>query len=321
MRPSSADILPTLSSTPGRPSDAPSLAEIEAFTAVVAHGSFSAAASHLGVAKSSVSRRVASLEQQLGARLLQRSTRRLALTEVGERYHRRVSEALVGLRSAEDAVREAQDEPTGELKVTGPVDLGRLLGVLVAEFRTAFPKVQVAATLTQRRVDLVREGFDVALRAGHLDDSSMMVRRLQGGERVVIASASFASRVPIPTTLENAAALPWVLFRGSAGQMTLPWDSASGEPIVVRGEVSGDEFGFVHAAVASGAGLGVVPSFVADEGLRDGSLVRLFHDLPAVRTPLVLMFPSREFMPAKVRAFTDFAVPWFDRNLSAKGSS
>lgn len=310
-------MLTGLSSTPGRPSDAPSLAEIEAFTAVVAYGSFSAAATRLGVAKSSVSRRVASLEQRLGARLLQRSTRRLALTEVGERYHKRVTEALDGLRSAEDAVREVQDEPRGELRVTGPVDLGGLLGTLLAEFQAAFPKVEVNATITQRRVDLVREGFDVALRAGELQDSSLLARKVEGGESVVVASPSFLKRHPEPSTLEDAAKLPWVLFRGSNGQMTLAWDDASGEPVVVQGSITGDEFGFVHAASVAGAGIGVMPRFVAEESLRKGALTRLLPDLPPVRTPLALVFPSREFMPAKVRAFTDFAVPWFARVLSS----
>ncbi len=313
------DILPALSTTPGRPSDAPSFAEIEAFTAVVAHGSFSSAATRLGVAKSSVSRRVASLEQRLGARLLQRSTRRLALTEVGERYHQRVSEALEGLRSAEDAVREVQDEPRGLLRVTGPVDMGGVLGSLIAEFRAAFPKVEVGATITQRRVDLVREGYDVAVRAGELQDSSLLARKVEGGGTVVVAAPSFLAQHPTPSTLAEAAELPWVLFRGSNGHMTLPWDDDAGEPVVVHGSLTGDEFGFVHSAVVAGAGMGMMPCFVAEESLRTGELQRLLPDLSPVRTPLALVFPSREFMPAKVRAFTDFAVPWFGRTLSAKG--
>ncbi len=308
--------MPRLSATPGRPADAPSLAEIEAFTAVVALGSFSAAATRLGVAKSSISRRVASLETRLGARLLQRSTRKLALTEVGHRYHERVARALDGLRTAEDAVREVQDEPIGELRITAPVDLGGLLGALIAEFRVAFPKVEVNATITQRRVDMVREGFDVALRAGELQDSSLLARKLEGGEAVVVASPEFLERHGTPQTLDAAAALPWVLFRGTGGQMTLGWSGASGEPLVVRGSVTGDEFGFVRAAVAGGVGLGTTPHFVVEESLRTGALVRLFPELPAFRTSLALVFPSREFMPAKVRAFTDFAVPWFSRRLS-----
>ncbi len=284
---------------------------------MVAHGSFSAAASRLGVAKSSISRRVASLEQRLGARLLQRSTRRLALTEVGERYHQQVALALEGLRAAEDAVREVQDEPRGELRVTAPVDLGSLVGTLIAEFRAAFPKVIVNATLTQRRVDLVREGFDIALRAGELQDSSLLARKLDGGESVVVASPEFLDRHTTPTTLSEAAELPWVLFRGNHGQMTLSWNDPAGEPVVVRGGVTGDEFGFVRAAVAGGAGIGVMPRFVAEEGLEAGRLIRLLPDLPKVRTSLALVFPSREYMPAKVRAFTDFAVPWFTRTLSS----
>ena len=287
---------------------------------MVAYGSFSAAATRLGVAKSSVSRRVASLEQRLGARLLQRSTRRLALTEVGERYHLRVTEALDGLRSAEDAVREVQDEPRGELRVTAPVDLGGLLGILLAEFRATHPKVEINATLTQRRVDLVREGFDVALRAGELQDSSLLARKVEGGESVVVASPSFLKQHRSPSTLEQAATLPWVLFRGNNGQMPLPWTDAAGEPLVVKGSITGDEFGFVHAASVAGAGIGVMPRFVAEESLRKGILVRLFPELPPVRTPLALVFPSREFMPAKVRAFADFAVPWFARVLAAQNS-
>ncbi len=285
---------------------------------MIALGSFSAAATRLGVAKSSVSRRVASLESRLGARLLQRSTRKLALTEVGERYHERVTQALDGLRTAEDAVREVQDEPTGELRITGPVDLGGMLGALIAEFRVAFPRVEVNATITQRRVDLVREGFDVALRAGELQDSSLLARRLEGGEGVVVASPQFLEQHGLPESLDAAVKLPWVLFRGTAGHMTLGWPGPSGEPRIVQGSVTGDEFGFVRAAVVGGAGLGVIPRFVVEADLRCGALVRLFPDLPSIRSSLALVFPSREFMPAKVRAFMDFAVPWFARRLSVE---
>lgn len=247
---------------------------------------------------------------------MQRSTRRLALTEVGERYHQQVVEALDGLRAAEDAVREVQDEPRGELRVTAPVDLGSLLGTLLAEFRVVFPKVEVSATLTQRRVDLVREGFDVALRAGELQDSSLMARKLAGGESVVVASPEFLERHSTPTTLSEVAALPWVLFRGNHGQMPLWWNDAEGDPVVVHGELTGDEFGFVRSAVVQGAGVGSMPRFVAEEDLKAGRLVRLLPELPKLRTSLALVFPSREYMPAKVRAFTDFAVPWFTRTLS-----
>ena len=304
-----------MSSTPGRPSDAPSLAEIEAFTAVVAHGSFSAAATRLGVAKSSVSRRVASLEQRLGARLLQRSTRRLALTEVGERYHQRVARALEGLREAEDSVREVQDEPQGELRVTGPVDLGTLLGTLVAEFRVAYPKVDVWATMTQRRVDLVREGFDVALRAGELQDSSLLARKLVTGETVVVAAPSFLEEHGSPKSLAEAAEMTWALFRGNGGQMTLPWKDDAGEPFVVHGNMTGDELGFVRAAALAGVGLASVPGYMVEDDLKAGTLVRLFPDLPKIRTSLALVYPSREFMPAKLRAFTEFAIPWLTKTL------
>ncbi len=301
-----------MSGTIVRTGDAPSLAEIEAFTAVVAQGSFSAAAQILGVAKSSVSRRVASLEARLGARLLQRSTRRLALTEVGQSYHERVSLALDGLHDAADSVREVQHEPQGELKITAPVDLGGLLAALLAEFSLQNPKVDTTVALTQRRVDLVREGFDVALRAGELEDSNLMVRRVQGGSMVVFASPDYLAEHGTPTTVEETTEHPWVLFRGQHGRMTLSFDTPQGaQGAVVQGRISGDEFGFVRGAARAGAGLGFAPLFAVDDDLRTGKLVRVLPNICLGRTALSLVYPSRQFVPAKVRSFCDFALPWF----------
>lgn len=282
----------------------------------MAHGSFSGAAERLGVAKSSVSRRVASLEARLGARLLQRSTRRMALTEVGQRYHQRVARALDSLRDAEDSVREVQDEPQGELKITAPVDVGGLLGTMLAEFSEAYPKVDCSISLTQRRVDMVREGFDMAIRAGDLQDSTLIVRKLVGGEMVVFGAPKFFETHGSPGSIDEAAKLPWVLFRGHGGEQTLEWPGSDSGPLVVRGRISGDEFGFVRAAVIAGAGLGYAPRFVVEEDFREGRLVRLCAELPAIRTSLALVYPSRQFVPAKVRAFQEFAVPWFANNLS-----
>ncbi len=240
----------------------------------------------------------------------------MALTEVGQRYHQRVARALDSLRDAEDSVREVQDEPQGELRITAPVDVGALLGTMLAAFSEAYPKVDCTMSLTQRRVDMVREGFDMAIRAGDLQDSTLIVRKLVGGEMVVFGAPSFFEAHGHPGSIDKAAKLPWVLFRGQNGEQTLDWPGTDGEPLVVRGRISGDEFGFVRAAVIAGAGLGYAPRFVVEDDFRAGRLVRLCAELPVIRTSLALVYPSRQFVPAKVRAFQEFAVPWFADNLS-----
>jgi DNA-binding transcriptional LysR family regulator len=294
--------------------DDPNLPEIAAFLAVVERGSFSAAARTLEVTKSSVSRRISALEHKLGARLLQRTSRRLMLTEVGVAYHTRVAAAMGSLRDAAELVHGLQVEPRGHLRITAPVDLSRLLARLVVGFSARHPSVTVEVVLTQRVVDLVGEGIDVALRAGELRDSSLVGRRVAEATTIIAASPQYLEKHGTPGSVAELAEHRFVLFRPAQsrpGCNRVVLQGPAGEQTVeVAGTISSDDFAFVGCAVMQGAGLGIVPPLSLLDELDSGTLVRVLPQWQGRSSPLHLIYPSRELVPAKVRAFREFATQW-----------
>lgn len=295
----------------------PNLPEIAAFLAVVERGSFGGAARTLGVAKSSISRRVSALETKLGARLLQRTSRTLALTEVGTAYHARVSAAIGTLRDAALAVHDLQAEPRGHLRVTAPVDLGSMLGRMMAAFCETYGSLTVEMSLTQRTVDLVGEGFDVAIRAGTMPDSSLVARPLGDSVPVLVASPDTLSRLAPPRRPEDLAAAPFVLFsamqtRPGSGRLRLQGPRGR-RTVEVHGPLCGDDFVFVRDAVLGDTGIGLVPLLLCSQDITAGRLVRLLPQWRGGPAPMHVVYPSRELVPAKTRAFRDFAVDWMTR--------
>lgn len=287
-----------------------------AFLAVVDTGSFTAAAKRLGLAKSNVSRRVARLEDSLGARLLERTTRRQRLTEVGETYHGQVIGAVEQLAEAARSVSELQGRPRGRLRVTAPADWNETMARLVAEFSAAQPEIQVEVDLSQRKVDLVAEGFDVALRAGRLEDSSLIARSVGVSVGHLYASPGFLARHREPTTLAKLSEHAFVLFRGRQGEAELRIENADGiHEVTVRGVITAEDFGFVRHALVHGAGIGFLPDFVAAPELEAGRLSRLLPDHCLERSEFHLLYPSTRHVSPKVRVFVDFCVEWIEREL------
>ena len=295
---------------------APDLQDVMAFLAVVDTGSFTAASQRLGLAKSNVSRRVARLEDWLGARLLERTTRRQRLTEVGETYHAQVTGAVEQLAEAARSVSELQGRPRGRLRITAPADWFELMGRLVAEFSESQPEVQVEVELTQRRVDLVAEGFDVALRAGRLEDSSLIARSVGEGAGHFYASPEYLERHGEPRSLTELGQRSFVLFRGRQGEAVLSLEGPQGsEEVTVRGVITAQDFGFVQHAVMSGAGIAFLPDSVAAPALEAGRLCLLLPEHCLLRTAFHIVYPSTRFLSPKVRVFVDFCVAWISREL------
>lgn len=287
-----------------------------AFLAVVDTGSFTAAAKRLGLAKSNVSRRVARLEQQLDARLLERTTRRQRLTEIGETYHAQVTGAVDQLAEAARSVSALQGRPRGRLRVTAPADWNESMGRLVAEFSASQPEIQVEVDLSQRKVDLVAEGFDVALRAGRLDDSTLIARAVGEGAGHLFAAPSYLEQHGAPTTPEQLDAHPFVLFRGRQGETVLHLTGPQGSrDVTVRGVITAQDFGFVRHAMVHGAGLGMLPDFVAAPEVEAGRLQRVLPDHSLLRSVFHLLYPSNRFVSPKLRVFVDFCVVWINREL------
>lgn len=283
--------------------------ETAVFVKVVQAGSFSAAARQLGLPTSTISTRVARLEQRLGVTLLQRTTRRLSLTEAGALYFEHASTGLGYLLEAEAAMDEARQQPQGVLKVTAPADLGdALLGGLVAQVQHTYPALSLELMLTERYVDLVAEGVDVALRTGELRDSSLVAKLLG-----TIQWALFAS----PHYLQSAGqiATPADLGQHQTVQFTPMgrhhWELQQGATAIrvpLNGRMLVNSIGVVQAMAESGQGVALLPTFICQPTVAAGGLQRVLPAWRGQADALHLVYPKQRFMPPKLRGFIDLAV-------------
>ena len=280
------------------------------FARVVEDGGFTAAARTLRVPKSSVSRSVALLEEELGVRLLQRSTRKMQLTEAGRVFYDRASRALAGLEDAEAAVSDLQSSLRGSVRVTAPADAGAgILAPLIARFVERHPGVHVECVLTARVVDLVAEGIDFAFRASKVVDSSLVARRLVSRDGALYAAPSYLARRAAPEHVADLAAHDCVIFRADQGRTrwTLAGPDAE-ETVDVHGRMSADDFGFVHAAVVRGGGIGLIPQFIAEPSVARGELVRVLPGVLGLRGVWHLVYPSSRYLPRRAATFRDFVL-------------
>lgn len=271
-------------------------------------GGFTAAARALGLTPGAVSRRVRTLERRLGTRLLNRTTRRVSLTEAGATYHRQVARTLEDLRQVEARLSHLADEPVGHLRVSAPTSFGiRRLARLGAVFAARHPSLQFDLQLDDRFTDIVGEGYDLALRIGRLADSRLVARALVPVHRVVCAAPSYLDvhgRPERPADLAGHACLHY-------SHLTLreEWTlTGDGEPeaVDVTGPVRSNNGEVLREAALAGLGIVLLPGFIVEEDLRTGRLERV---LAAFRpTPFTLygVYPSREYVPRKVHLFLDF---------------
>jgi DNA-binding transcriptional LysR family regulator len=294
------------------------LNEIAVFARVVELGSFTRAAEQLGVPRSTVSRAVARLEERLGVRLLQRSTRALRLTDAGVAYHERVAAALGLIEDAEGEVSHLQGAPRGTLRITAPYDVGAgFLAEIVARFTARYPEVRVDAVLTGRLVDLIAEGFDLAIRAGRLRDSSLMSRNLGSMESRLFAAPAYLAARGQPASPEALRDHDCVLFRPQNGKARWRLTGSAGAVLVeVSGSIGADDFSFVRAAVCAGAGVGLLPWFLCVDDVAAGRLVRVLPRYEQTGVALYIVYPPTEHLPQRVAVFRDFLIesltppPW-----------
>ena len=282
------------------------------FAEVVDRGGFAAAGRALGVPKSKLSRRVAELEARLGVRLLQRTTRKLSLTEAGERYHRHCVAMREEAEAAEEAVALVNSEPRGTIRVTCPVTLAQFtIAPVVPAFLAAHPHVRVDMVVTNRVVDLVQEGVDVALRVRPtLDDSgSLVVKNLGPTSALLLASPELLERQGRPKSVEGLAHLSTVAMSAAAdGRATWGLRGPGGRDYELQHQpvYTADDMLTLKYAVLAGTGLGVLPDYLCARELKDG---RLVEALPgwAPRTAVVhAVFSSRRGMVPAVRRLLDF---------------
>ncbi|MBX5147778.1 LysR family transcriptional regulator [Rhizobium lentis] len=279
--------------------------------AVVEQGSLSAAARHLRSPLATVSRKVSELEAHLGARLLQRSNRKVALTEAGRSYVEAAREILDRVDEAERAAAGEYSAPKGELTMTAPIVFGRLHVLpVVIDFLKAYPDINLRLMLGDRLANLVEDHIDVALRIGNLADSNLIATRLGAIRRTVYASPGYLARNPVPVQPAELSAHDCITFEGMA--TTQSWTFTEGKrdlavPVRSRLAVNTAEAA-VDAAVA-GLGITRVLSYQAARAAAAGLLVPLLADFEPPPAPVHLVYPSQGLVPIKLRALIDFATP------------
>lgn len=281
---------------------------MEAFVEVARSRSFVRASEHLQVSVSAVSRAVASLESRLGVRLLQRSTRRVGLSEAGRLHLARCEGLLAELADAEAAVSERNTALRGVLRASVPGGFGLThLTPILPEFLRDHPQLSLDLQMTNRFVDLIEEGYDVAIRVGILRDSRLAARKLGSNRRILVASPEYLREHAEPRNPDDLRDHPCLIL--DIGDRPENWvleSKAKRHAITVSGPLRSNHVLALRSAALQGAGIGLLPSFSLTDALADGSLVRV---LPKWQTPeqgIYAVYPSHRLIPAKVRAFVDF---------------
>jgi len=286
---------------------------IPIFVAVVENGGFSPAARKLGISKSAVSKRINQLEAHLGVRLLHRTTRKLSLTEAGERYFEHAAQALASAAEAADAVTELQGEPQGQLRICAPMSFGRLhVAPMIPKFLKHCPKLRIDLVMDDQKVDLVAGGFDVAIRAGNLPASTLIARKLAPLHQVICASHDYIDRYGQPSTPAELTGHNCLLYSYSSDVNVWTFiGEGDTETVTVSGCYQVNNSEALLDAIREGIGIGRLPTFVAGPDLKKGRLVKLFKSYRIPDYTIYAVFPERQYLPAKVRAFLDFAIEYF----------
>jgi DNA-binding transcriptional LysR family regulator len=303
---------------------------MQTFAAVVDAGSFVRASESLDMSKAAVSRYVADLEQRLGVRLLQRTTRKLSLTEEGRSFHGRCKALLAELEEAESEITASSAQATGLVKVNVPVSFGNLhLAPLWSDFMVAHPLVMLDITLSDRVVDLVEEGYDLAVRIGSLSNSSLISRKLASTRMVLCASPRYLKkngRPKQPADIAGHTVLAYsLLATGDNWELEGPQGKETVQVHPVLRSNSGDT---CRAAALKHQGIILQPSFLVEEDLRSGALVELLPQYRAAQFGIYAVHPSRQYVAAKVRLLIEFLAqklgqatwcdsPWRDSLRSA----
>jgi DNA-binding transcriptional LysR family regulator len=298
--------------------------EMQAFVRTAEAQSFTAAGQRLGLSKSIVSQRVADLEARLGVRLINRTTRRLSLTEAGLGFLAGAERALTEVADAEERATRDATELRGALRIAAPLSFALMhLQPAIFDFMAAHPALEVHIDLDDRHLDLIAGGWDMAVRIGRLPDSSLIARRLAPSHTVCCATREYLDRHGTPTRPEQLAQHDCVLYSGSNRSDSWPF-LIDGEwvPIEVHGRLVTNNGDLILNAVLAGHGIAVLPSFLVGCRIARGELVRVLADWPMKHGAIHAVYPPTRNLPARVRAFTDFLAerigkePYWDAGLA-----
>jgi DNA-binding transcriptional LysR family regulator len=289
------------------------LTAMAAFVRVVEKGGFTAAAEDLRLSRAMVSKHVQDLETHLGARLLNRTTRKLSLTEAGRVYYDRSTELLAELAETEEAVGELQAKPRGRLRANAPVSFGSLhLAAAIAGYMAAYPDVAVELILNDRIVDLVEEGYDVAVRIARLADSSLIARRLAPCRLVVCASPGYLKRRGRPERPTDLGQHNCLGYSYSAAGDEWRFDGPDGSTSVqLKGTLQANNGDALCAAAVAGGGIAILPTFITGSDIISGRLIPILTQYQIPEAAIYAVYPPGRHLSPKVRSFVDFLVPRF----------
>ena len=292
------------------------LEEIKVFIQLVESQSATKAAEQLGLANSAISRRLKDLEQRLGVQLIRRTTRRMSLTEPGEIYYQRCRQILENLEEAQAEITHSKNFLKGRLRIATPVTFGvNHLAPAIAAFMYQYPDIEVDLDMSDRRVDLVEEGFDVAIRIGNLEDSTLIAKQLAPVSHVICASPDFFQQHGIPQKPEDLQNISGLCYGNLKKPDTWVYQNSQGE----KGEVkvalkmkSNNGDALREAAIA---GLGVIcePSFIVHDAIKRGLLTAALRDYKWYNMNVYAIYPQTKYLPTKVRRFIDFLIQRFGK--------
>lgn len=279
------------------------------FVKVVETGSFKQAAELMNYSNSLISKDISKLESMVGARLLQRSTRKIQLTEIGQGYLERCHKILNAHQQAQDYVLEMQGQPKGVLRVNAPMTLGITdLGQAFAAFTQAHPEVELEVNLSDLPIDLIAQAYDVGFRASSADiDSNYVGKPIATFSLHLVTTAKYLeARGPITRT-EQLSQHNFYLYSLANSKNKLPFDSTT----TVSGNIKANNTLFIREALLQGNGIGVLPSFVCGKDIQSGHLVEIFADLILPTLSFYVLYPSRHYTPPKLTKFIEFIETWF----------
>lgn len=285
-------------------------ASMRMYVAVVDGGSFAAAADKLEISRAMVSKQIQKLEEHLGTRLMNRTTRRLSLTETGREFYERSTQIMGDVEEAEQIAGQMTRMPQGVLRVTIPLSYGQhRLGTVIGDYTQAYPQVQLDISLSDRKVDLVDEGFDLAIRIGAMPQSDLIARKLGAVRSIACAAPAYLARHGAPQTpadLAGHACLSYTLTGTGADWRLEGPDGLVSVPI--SGPIRADNGDIIRLAALGGAGIAFQPYFIVGDDIEAGRLVRVLPEWQSPELGVYAVYPSRKHLSAKVRTFVDFLV-------------
>ena len=283
------------------------LTRMKVFVKVVETGSFTAASERMGLSRAAISKYVSQLETSIGGRLLNRTTRHVSTTESGRIYFERCKDILHSLEEADDMVSGLREQPRGTLRISAPsIFAERHLIPLVSQFSKIYPAVNIDMMVSDREVDLVDEGYDLAIRMTNMESSDLIARRLACCRHVLIASADYLKTAPVlkePNDLLQHSCLIYTYTQGAIWPLSKDGKDYS---IKVKGRLNSNNPDVLLTAAIAGMGVTIMPTFIASEPIRKGDLKIVLEDYEPLKLQIYAIYPSRHFLPSKTRIFVDF---------------